>query len=73
MDATTTEEYKILSRDLLSLITQCAVQEQHFLDFMTYLSSKLSNTTESWGKVIAIIADSLKFSDTTHFYNLCKK
>jgi hypothetical protein len=67
------EEFKALSQDLLNLVTVCASQEQHFLDYYICANPRVSQVEiPPWGNVIAIITDSLKFNDSTHFYNLGK-
>jgi hypothetical protein len=67
------EEFKALSQDLLNLVTLCASQEQHFLDYYICANPRVSQVEiPPWGNVIAIITDSLKFNDSTHFYNLGK-
>lgn len=63
---------KTLARELLNLIVRCVQQEQNFL----YSKAELTEESSSWSIVFKVIADSLKLSDTNHFYNLgkcCKK
>lgn len=63
------EENKMAGQELLKLITVCVCQEQHyFLNF--YTPNPTTTVTRPWTRVIQIIADILKFSDSQHFYNL---
>lgn len=75
LDTSSSDEFKELSRNLLELITACACQEQHVLDFYTYSEGKSFQIKEvevHWNVVIDIISTSLDFNDDTRFYNLCK-
>ncbi|KYB25349.1 hypothetical protein TcasGA2_TC035053 [Tribolium castaneum] len=71
VEPSTSDDFKNLSRDLLNLITLCATLEQHFLDYYNYFASKVPQTGQtSWINVIEIISNCLKFTDSSHFYNL---
>ncbi|CAH0554508.1 unnamed protein product [Brassicogethes aeneus] len=73
IDNTTEEESKILSEELLKLISICACQEQHYLDYCYPLKlkpQKPEDAAMSWRYVVNILSDTLKFSDAQHFYNL---
>lgn len=67
-DKSSDEDLKTLPEELLKLISICACQEQHYLDYYTDPSPKTSTT--SWWHVIKLLADNLKSSDAQHFYNL---
>ncbi|KAJ8960100.1 hypothetical protein NQ317_012332 [Molorchus minor] len=67
VDNTTDEENKILSQELLTLVTICVSQQQHYLDYLTPCPAK---SQKPWTNIIKIIAENLKFNDTQHFYNL---
>ncbi|XP_018573187.1 rotatin [Anoplophora glabripennis] len=63
----TSEENKIIGQELLKLITVCACQEQHYLDFYT---ANFISGSKPWTHIIKITADILKFNNSQHFYNL---
>ncbi|XP_044270747.1 rotatin isoform X1 [Tribolium madens] len=71
VEPSSSDDLKNLSQDLLNLVTLCATQEQHFLDYYNYSGSKVPQTGQtSWINVIEIISNCLKFTDSSHFYNL---
>lgn len=67
----TEPEDKLLNQELLSLITMCACNEQHYLDFHTAANDHLKiKSSLLWPHIVTIIAENLQFSDAQHFYNL---
>ncbi|XP_030750028.1 rotatin [Sitophilus oryzae] len=66
----TNEEIKILSQDLLHLITLCVVREQHYLDHYNSSSCKTRKNCSNWNGLIKIISENLLLNNAQHFYNL---
>ncbi|CAG9862356.1 unnamed protein product [Phyllotreta striolata] len=67
VDDNTESDMKTIAKELLTLISVCARQEQHYIDY--YLPHQ-SNDRKSWIYVIKIIACNIKDSGKRHFYNL---
>lgn len=68
-------EFRAISLELLSLIADCSLLEQHFFDSAMLPESEERvprPRTKNWIHVIKIITENLKFSDTEQFYNLGK-
>ncbi|XP_044758408.1 rotatin [Coccinella septempunctata] len=69
IDHNSDEHAKILSRSLVGLVTDCACQEQHFIDF--YIESDPESTpSDDWSAVIEMVTDNLKLQDPQQLYNL---
>lgn len=64
------DHYKNLHKEILSLVTKCAVTEQNHLHFQ--VSGSKSNIGSSWNFLVDIITEKLLLNDAQHFYNLGK-
>jgi len=61
------EDTKLLSQELVKLVTLCVTREHRYLDY--YVPSE-KEPVSGWRHVIQIISDNIRFNNTQHFYNL---
>ncbi|XP_066247682.1 rotatin [Euwallacea similis] len=60
------EDTKLVSQNLLKMLTMCVTLEYRYLDYYTPKEDKPNN----WHHVIKIISENLQYNNRQHFYNL---
>lgn len=68
-DNNSDDHAKLLSKVLVELITDCACQEQRFIDFRIE-SDPESKLSDDWATVIEMVTENLKLQDPQQLYNL---
>ncbi|KAL3273445.1 hypothetical protein HHI36_014889 [Cryptolaemus montrouzieri] len=69
VESSSDEYLKLLSKELINLITDCVCLEQKFINF--YIESdQISQPNNSWAGIIEMITDNLRFQDPQQLYNL---